>query len=130
VTALNHTQDARELTCADYNMRKHSDLNTAKPTPTYTYLETLRHDYNNGVPSAVAFMQGLRDYTEECLEEQAEWKADEQAAIRKNHNITYPKRDYLARPRSWDAVDEDPNGLPCIIEGSRPLGAALKRRRY
>ena len=59
-----------------------------------------------------------------------EWKADVRAEIRNNHNITYPKRDYLATLRSWDALDKPGNGLPRIIEGSRPLRPALKRRRY
>jgi hypothetical protein len=75
-------------------------------------------------------MQELEDYTKDCLDEHAEWKADERAAIRSNHNITYPKHDYLVRPRSWDALDEPGNGLPHIIEGSRPLRPGLKRRRY
>jgi hypothetical protein len=101
------------------------------PTPSsYTYLETLRRDYENGIPSAIAYMQGLRDYTEECQHEQEEWSADRRAEIRQNHNITYPKRDYLAEPRSWGALDDPGHGLPTIIEGSRPLRPALKRRRY
>src|ERR1700689_5564762 len=45
---------------------------TAQPS-TYTYPDTLRRDCHDGMPSAVAFMQGLQDFTEECLHEQAEW---------------------------------------------------------
>lgn len=97
--------------------------------PTYTYLETLCRDYNNGIPSAIAFMQGLQDYTEECQFEQEEWKADERAVMRNNHNITYPKRDTQATPRSWYA-DGNEYAIPSIIEQSFPLGPGLKRRRY
>jgi hypothetical protein len=73
-------------------------------------------------------MQDLQEYTENCLYEHAEWKADERAEIRRNHNIAYPKRDIFARPRSWDAEPTD--SLPRNIEQSRPLCPALKRRRY
>ena len=98
--------------------------------PTYSYLDTLRRDYNNEVPSAIVYMQGLWDFTEDCRYEHEEWKADQQAEIRENHNIAYPKRDYLARPRSWDAPNGPGNTIPRIIEGSRPLRPGLKRRRY
>ena len=98
--------------------------------PTYPYLDTLRHDYNNKVPSAIAYMQELRDFTENCRYEHEEWKADQRAEIRENHNMTYPKRDYLARPRSWDAPNGLGNAVPHIIEGSRPLRPGLKRCRY
>jgi hypothetical protein len=50
------------------------------PTPlsfTSTYLNTLHHDYDNGVPSAVTYMQQLQKYNRECLYEQGEWKVDE-----------------------------------------------------
>jgi hypothetical protein len=100
------------------------------PTPpVYTYLETLRRNYNNGIPSAIAFMQKLQDYTEECRFEQEEWKADEREVIRNNHNITYPKRDTQATPRSWSAEGCE-YSTPDEIEQSRPLGPGLKRRRY
>ena len=49
--------------------------------PTYIFLDSLCHDYNNGIPSTVAYMQCLKEYTEECLHEQEEWKVDEQAEI-------------------------------------------------
>src|ERR1700729_3951828 len=84
---------------------------TAQPS-TYMYLDTLRRDYNDGMPSAVAFMQGLQDFTEECLHEQAEWQVDRRAEICNNHNITYPKRNYLATPQSWDAFKDPGHGLP------------------
>src|SRR5882672_6251330 len=98
----------------------------SSPPPTYNYLKTLRHDYENRIPSAIAYMQDLQDFTVDCQYEHEEWKVDIQAEIRSNHNITYPKRDYLATPRSWDMVDEPGNGLPHIIEGSHPLHPALK----
>jgi hypothetical protein len=75
-------------------------------------------------------MQELEDYTLDRLYEHAEWKADEWVAICNNHNITYPKRDYLARPQSWDAPNGPGNAIPRIIEGSRPLHPGLKRHRY
>jgi hypothetical protein len=56
----------------------------------YSNLDELRHKYNLGIPSAITYMQGLQEYTEECLREQKEWKADEWAEIRKNHWIKYP----------------------------------------
>ena len=61
--------------------------------PTYTFLDSLCHDYNNRILSAVAYMQHLEEYTKECLHEQEKWKLDEWAQIRRNYNITYPKRD-------------------------------------
>jgi hypothetical protein len=62
------------------------------PTPSlYTNLDALRCDFHNGIPGAIAYMQDLQEYTEECLYEHSEWKADERAEIRSNHNITYPK---------------------------------------
>jgi hypothetical protein len=75
-------------------------------------------------------MQDLQEYTEDSMYKHEEWKADKRAEIRSNHNITYPKRDYLARPRSWDAPNGPGNAIPRIIEGSRPLRPSLKRRRY
>jgi hypothetical protein len=73
-------------------------------------------------------MQGLRDYTEECLHEQEEWKADKQEEMRNNPNITYPPRDHVPIPRSWSQIGTQ--ALPRIIEQSRPLGPALKRRHF
>jgi hypothetical protein len=102
--------------------------NTSPPS-TYAYLETLRHDCNNGMLSAIAFMQGLREYTKACLYEQEEWEADKRAEIRKNHWIQYPKRSYNTTPRSWSALGNE-NGCPDTIEKSRPLYPALKRRHY
>jgi hypothetical protein len=95
-------------------------------TPTYTYLESLHCDYNNGILSAIAFMQGLQDYTEKCLFEQEEWKVDNWAEIRRNHNIKYPKDDDTAIPQSWRAINEPRHGLPHTIKESRPLGHELK----
>jgi hypothetical protein len=100
------------------------------PPSTYSYLKALRQDFNDRIPSAVALMWELGDYTWECLHEQEEWSAERRAETRQNHNTTYLKRDYIARPWSWDAVDEPKDGLPRIIEGSRPLCPGLKRRRY
>ena len=108
-------------------------VNTSPPPPspnspppsTYAYLEALRRDCNNGMPSAVAFMQGLREYTETCLHEQEEWEADKWAKIRKDHWIQYLKRDYYATPRSWSAPGNK-DGYPDIIEQSRPLYPALR----
>jgi len=96
----------------------------------YSNLDNLRHNYNLGIPSAVAYMQKLQEYTEECLREQDEWNADRRAEIHQNHNIIYPKRDDLAIPRSWGAINEPGHGLPHTIEESRPLGHGPKRRRY
>jgi hypothetical protein len=131
VTALEHAQDVRELAHAGYNAREHAhaDYVLAEPSPLHSYLDTLRQDCNNGMPSAVAFIQGLQDYSEECRFEQEEWKADEREVIRNNHNITYPKRDTQATPRSWYA-DGHEYATPSIIEQSFPLGPGLKRRRY
>jgi hypothetical protein len=103
--------------------------NETLPSP-YNHLDTLRRDYNNGSLSAIAYIQDLQDFTEDCLHEHPEWKADERAEIHKNHNISYPKRDYLARPQSWDAPDGLENTAPRIIEGSRPLRPGLNRRHY
>ena len=66
---------------------------------------------------------------EDCLYKHEEWKADEQAEIRKNHDIAYPKCDYLATPWAWSAVGNE-GGYPRIIPLSRPLRPGLKRRRY
>jgi hypothetical protein len=74
------------------------DYPVATSPSSYTYLKDLRCDYSIGIPSAVAYMQGLWEYTEECLHKQEEWKADRRAEIRQNHNITYPKHDNLAIP--------------------------------
>jgi hypothetical protein len=128
VTALQHRTSALNDECNnDGNLAYHH------PEPlssTSTYLNTLRRDYDNGVPSAVTYMQQLQKYNKECLYEQGEWKADERAEIRRNHNIKYPKRDDTAIPRSWRAINEPGHGLPHTIEESRPLGHGLKRRRY
>jgi hypothetical protein len=70
-------------------------------------------------------MQGLQDYTEECVYEQAEWKADKQEVICNNHNITYPKRDTEATPHSWYA-DGNKYSILDIIEQSFSLGPRLK----
>jgi hypothetical protein len=140
VTALhNHARafddeqddDERAFANVDDDIVEHPvDYPIATSPPLYTNLDTLRRDFHNGIPGAVAYMQDLQQYTEDRLYEHAEWKADERAEIRKNHNIAYPKRDYLARPRSWDAPDGPGNAIPRVIEGSRPLRPGLKRRRY
>lgn len=95
-----------------------------------TFLDRLRRDCNEGTPNAIVYMEDLWDFTEDCQYEEAEWKADRRAEIRSNHNIQYPKRDYLATPRSWDTFGEPGSGLPRLIEGSHPIRPALKRRRY
>jgi hypothetical protein len=94
----------------------------------YSNLDELRHNYNIGVPSAIAYMQGLQEYTEECLREQEEWKADKRAEIRQNHWIKYPKRDFYTTPRSWDPANRQ--SVPRTIEQSRPFYPTLKRRHY
>jgi hypothetical protein len=71
-------------------------------------------------------MQELWDFNEDCQYKLEEWKVDKQAEIRNNHNITYPKCDYLATPWSWDAVNTPGHGLPHIIERSYPSHPALK----
>jgi hypothetical protein len=106
------------------------------PTPnetspsTYSYLKALRRDFNNRILSAIALMRELRDYTQECLHKQEEWSVDRRAETRQNHNITYLKCNYIARPQSWDEVDEPEDGLPRIIEGLHPLCPRLKWHRY
>jgi hypothetical protein len=67
---------------------------------------------------------------EECHYKQMEWKADQWVEIHNNHNISYPKRDYLTRPQSWDTVDEPEDGLPHIMEQLQPLHLALKQCHY
>jgi hypothetical protein len=94
-----HDDDERKFANVHNDTVKHlADYPTAAPASHYTYLDTLRHDYHNGITSTVTYMQDLQEYTEGCLHEHAEWKADERAEIRQNHNIAYPKRDYLVRP--------------------------------
>ncbi|KIM86944.1 hypothetical protein PILCRDRAFT_4193 [Piloderma croceum F 1598] len=106
-----------------------ADYPNTSPPSTYTYLKTLCCDCNNGMPSAVAFMQGLREYTEVCLYEQEEWEADKWAEIHKNHQIQYSKCNYHATPHSWSAPSNE-NGYPNIMEQSCPLYPALKQRHY
>src|SRR5882762_7580880 len=130
--ASNDEQDDDEhaFTNVDNDVVEHLvDYPVATSPPSYTYLKDLRRDYSIGIPSAVAYMQGLREYTAECPHEPEEWKADRPAELRQDPNTTYPNRDRFARPRSWAATDNE-DGLPRIIEGSRPLGPGLKRRRY
>src|SRR5882762_6700153 len=91
---------------------------------------SLCHDYNNGIPSTVAYMKCLKEYTEECLHEQEEWKVDEQAEICRNYNIVYSKCDDLAIPQSWGAINEPGHGLPHTIEESHPLGPRHKQCHY
>ena len=96
------------------------------PTPSSdTYFKTLHHNSSNRILSAITFMWGLHDYTEECLYKQAEYKADEQEKMHNNHNITYPKHDTLATPHSWSAVGSE-YSTPDIIEQSHPLGPRLQ----
>jgi hypothetical protein len=94
----------------------------------YSNLDELHHNYNLGIPSAVTYMQGLQEYTEECLREQEEWKADEQAEICNNHWIKYPKCDFYTTPHSWDPTNRQ--SVPHTIEKSRPFYPTLKRRHY
>jgi hypothetical protein len=96
--------------------------------PLYSNLNQLRHKYNLGIPSTVAYMQGLQEYTEECLCEQEEWNADQRAEIHRNHWIKYPKRDFYTTPRSWDLANRQ--SVPRTIEKSRPFYPTLKRRHY
>jgi hypothetical protein len=39
------------------------------PPPTYTDLDVLRRDYDNGVPEAITYMEGLQEYSDMCLQE-------------------------------------------------------------
>ena len=102
-----------------------TDHPNTSPPSTYAYLEALCRNCNNGMPSAIAFMQGLREYTETCLQEQEEWEADKWAEIRKDHWIQYPKRNYDATPHSWSALGNE-DSCPDTIEKSHPLYPALK----
>ena len=102
---------------------EHDDANT-------TFLEQLRRECDEGTQNAIYFAEDIWDFMENCQHEEAEYKADRLMEIRSNHSIQYPKRDYLAVPRSWDTFGEPGNGLPHTIEGSRPIRPALKRRRY
>jgi hypothetical protein len=102
---------------------EHDDVTT-------TFLEQLRRECDEGTENAIYFAEDIWDFTENCQHEEAEYKADRLAEIRSNHSIQYPKRDYLAVPRSWNTFGEPGNGLPHTIEGSRPIRPALKRRRY
>ena len=43
---------------------------------THTYLNTLHHDCNKGILSAIAYMEDLWDFNEDCQYEQEKWKAD------------------------------------------------------
>ena len=73
-------------------------------------------------------MQGLQEYTEECLRKQEEWNADQRAEIRRNHWIKYPKRDFYTTPRSWDLANRQ--SVPHTIEKSHPFYPTLKWRHY
>jgi hypothetical protein len=95
----------------------------------YLNLKDLRRDYHDGIQGAIDFMTDLQNYSDYSMYEHEEWKADEREKIRKNHNITYPKRDTQATPRSWYA-DGSEYSTPDVIEQSRPIGPGLKRRRY
>src|ERR1700683_3133210 len=100
------------------------------PSTLYSNLGDLRHSYNLGIPSAVAYMQGLQEYTEECLHEQEKWSMDHQAEIRQNHSANYPKRDYSSTLQPWYTINRPEDSLPRAIESSRPLGQASKQRCY
>ena len=95
-----------------------ADYPNTSPPSTYAYLKTLRPDSNNRMPSAVTFMEGLREYTMVCLYKQEEWEADKQAEIHKDHWIQYLKHNYHATPCSWSASGNE-NGCSDIIEKSR-----------
>jgi hypothetical protein len=137
VTTLNDAQAAREHACADHSNTisyspDHSDptLNLPLLPKPSTFLKTLHHGADNGSLSTAAYIDQLQNYMEQCVYDQDEWEVNVQVEMRNNHNISYPKHDYLATPRSWDTANEPGHGLPHTIESSRPLGTALKRCHY
>ena len=70
VTALdNHVSAFNDNERALANVEHLMDYPTTAPTSPYTYLETLRRDYHNGILDAIPYMQDLQDYTEDCLNE-------------------------------------------------------------
>jgi hypothetical protein len=73
-----HNNNKHAFTNINDNIVKH--LLDSPCTP-YIYMEALCHDYNNGILSAVAYMQDLQDFTEDCLQEHQEQKVDWRAKI-------------------------------------------------
>ena len=84
--------DNGTVNCPDYPTPnpRHLPDEPAPVTPNYTDLDTLRRDYDNGIPTAIAYMRDLQEYTEECLREQEEWEAEEQTRYALEHPQTPP----------------------------------------
>jgi hypothetical protein len=104
--------------------------NNEHDSVTTTFLDRLHRDYNEGTLNAIVYMEDLWDFTQDCQHKEAEWKADQRAEIRSNHNIQYPKHNYLATLRSWDTFSKPGSGLPRLIQGSCPICLTLKQYRY
>ena len=120
------------VTSPSLNEQGHVSVSTDYPATTpsvnYTYLKTLCHDCERETPSALSWIDGFYNLVDVIEEDQENWKADKQARICENHWIQYPKRNYYATPHLWDPANK--HQIPCIIEKSRPLYPALKRRHY
>ena len=91
---------------------------TDYPPPTYTDLDTLRRDYDNGIPEAITYMKGLREYSDECLREVREEEMIEEAKYALEHPSSPPPK-----PAAID------NNKPDHIEVSRPFFTQPKRQR-
>ena len=91
-----HNDDKHEFVNIDNNGVEHlMDYPVETSSPLYTNLDALRHDYHNGIPSAVAYMQDFQEYTEDCLYENSEWRADERqkygtTTIYRTQNVITP----------------------------------------
>jgi hypothetical protein len=90
---------------------------TDYPPPTYTDLDALRRDYDNGVPDAITYMQGLQAYSDECLREIMEEERQEEVRYTLEHPPSPP-------PNPTAISDNKPD----YIEVSRPLFAQPKRQ--
>ena len=87
------------LAPADHNtVEHHADYPTTTPSSTLTYLDTLRRDCEGETLNAITFIEEFQDFTEDCKWDQEDWEADRRAEICDNHNISYPKCNYLATP--------------------------------
>jgi hypothetical protein len=72
MTVLKYAQDTLGLAHVDSNAR--ADNDTVEPTSTYTNLDILGRDFENGIPDAITYMHGLMDYSDECEHEDREWE--------------------------------------------------------
>jgi hypothetical protein len=101
---------------ANNGTAKHPTDHTTPPI--YTNLDTLRRDYNDGVPEAITYMRGLQEYSDECLHGVMEEEKQEEAKYTLEHPSSPPPKP--------TAID---NNKPDHIEVSRPLFAQPKCRR-